>query len=119
MELVHDEGIADMFEWDETVAFEEEGRMIGRIGSRRQEEVQLQELPRPYWQYKKLLENEKAEMLATRGIFDHAIDLKDGATPSWGPIYSMWAYQLEQINKYLHKMLADRTIVHSIFPQVY
>jgi len=30
---VHDEGIADMFAWDEMLAFDEEGRMIGGIGS--------------------------------------------------------------------------------------
>jgi len=93
---VQDEGIADMFEWDETVAFDEEARMIGRIGSTRQEEIQLEGLPKPYWQYKELFEKEKAEMLAPRRTFDHAIDLKDGATPPWGPIYPMSAYQLEE-----------------------
>jgi len=80
-----------MFEWDETVVVDEEGRMIGRIGSRRQEEVQLEGLPKPYWQYKEMFENEKAEMLAHRGTFNHAIDLKHGATPPWGPIYPMSA----------------------------
>ena len=76
-----------MLEWDETVAFDEEARMIGRIGSTRQEAVKPEGLPKPYWQYKELFENEKAEMLAPRRTFDHAIDLKDGATPPWGPIY--------------------------------
>jgi len=113
VEPVQDEGIADMFEWDETVALYEEGRMIGRIGSSRQEEVQLERLPKPYWQYKELFENEKAEMLAPRRTFDHAIDLKDRATPPWGPIYPMSAYQLEELNKYVHKMLAEGKIVHS------
>jgi len=93
---VQDEGIADMFEWDETVAFNVEARMIGSIGSTRHEEVQLEGLPKPYWQYKELFENEKADMLAPRRTFDHAIDLKDGATPPWGPIYPMSAYQLEE-----------------------
>jgi len=80
LEHVPDEGIADLFEWHETVAFDEEARMIGRIGSTRKEEVQVQGLPKLYWQYKELFENEIAEMLAPRGNFDHAIDLKDGAT---------------------------------------
>jgi len=57
VEHVQEEGIADMFEWEEIVAFEEEARMMGRIGSRRQEEVQLEGLPKPYWQYKELFEN--------------------------------------------------------------
>jgi len=91
VEHVEDEGIADMFEWDSRVAFDEEATMIGRIGSTRQEEVQLDRLPKPYWQYKELFENRKAEILAPRPTFDHAIDLKDGATPPWGPIYPMLA----------------------------
>jgi len=60
--------------------------MIERIGSTRQAGVQLVRLLKPYWQYKEVFENEKAEMLASRRTFDHAIDLKDGATPPWGPI---------------------------------
>jgi len=116
VEHVQDEGIADMFEWDETVAFDEEARMIGRIGATRHEDVQLEGLPKPYWQYKELFENEKVEMLAPRRTFDHAIDLKDGATPPWGPIYPMSAHQLEVRNKYLSKMLAEGKIVHSKSP---
>ena len=61
---VEDEGIADMFEWDKTVAFDENARMTGRVGTTRKKEVQLEELPEPYWQSKELFGNEKAEMLA-------------------------------------------------------
>ena len=50
MKHVEDEGIADMFEWDKRVEFDENARMIGRIGTTRKEEVQLEELPGPYWQ---------------------------------------------------------------------
>jgi len=55
-------------------------------------------------------------MLSPRRTFDHASDLKDGATPPWGPIYPMSAYQLEELNKYLHEMLAEGKIVHSKSP---
>jgi len=113
VEHVHDEGIADMFEWDETVAFNEEPTMIGRIRFTRPVVVQLEGLPKPYWQYKELFENEKAEMLGPRRTFDHAINLKDGATPSWGPLDPMSAYQLEELNQYLHTMLAEGKIVQS------
>jgi len=107
VEHVQDEGVADMFEWDEIVAFNEEARMIGRIGSTRQEEVQLEGLPKPYGQYKECFESAKAAMLAPRGTFDHVTDLKAGASRPWGPIYPMSDYQLEELNKYLHKMLAE------------
>jgi len=49
IEQVQDGGIADMFKWEETGAFNN-ARMIGRIGSTGQEEVQLKELPKPDWQ---------------------------------------------------------------------
>ena len=55
-------------------------------------------------------------MLSPQRTFDHTIDLKEGATPPWGPIYPMSAYQLEEINKYLHKMLAEGKIVDSKSP---
>jgi len=92
-----------MFDWDETVAFNEQARIIERIGSTRKDEVQLGGWPKPYWQYKELFENERAEMLAPRRTFDHAIDLKHGATPPKRPIYPMSAYQSEESNKYLHE----------------
>ena len=113
---VEDEGIADMFEWDETVAFDENATMIGRIRATKEKEVELDGLPQEYWQYKDLFTDEKAEMLALRQIFDHSIDLKAGATPPWGPIYPMSAYQLEELNKYRCKMLAEGKIVHSKSP---
>ena len=116
MNDVEDQGIAVMFEWDETLAFDEEARMIGRIGVTKEKEVQLERLPREYWQYKELFLDKKPEMLASRRTFDHAIELKEGATPPCGPIYPMSAYQLEELNKYLCKMLAEGTIVHSKSP---
>jgi len=47
VEHEQDEGIADMFERDETVAFDVEARIIRRIGSTKPEEVQLERLPSP------------------------------------------------------------------------
>ena len=75
--------------------------MIGRIGATKEKEVELGGLPKEYWQYKDHFKVETAEMLGLRRTFDHAIDLKKGATPPWGPIYPMSAYQLEELNKYL------------------
>ena len=63
---MEDEGIADMCVWDENVAFEEEATYIRRIRSTRKDEIQLEGLPKPYWQYKELFNDEKAEMLASR-----------------------------------------------------
>jgi len=68
-----------MFEWDATVAYDEEGQFVGRIEQKNEGAVQLQTLPKPYWQYKELSEEKKAKILAPRRTFDHAINLKAGA----------------------------------------
>ena len=114
---VEDEGIGGMFEWDETVAYDEEAQYIGRIC--RQEDpnqVLLDKLPQHYEEYKELFLTATAEKLAERRTFDHAIDLKPGAEPPWGPIYPMSAYQLDTLDKYLKEMLKQGKIVHSQSP---
>jgi len=86
--------VADLFEWDETVGYDDEAQYVGRIECEEEGGVQLETLPKPYWQYKELFEEKKAKRLATRRSFDHAINLKDRAEPPWGPIYPMSAQQL-------------------------
>jgi len=86
---IEDEAVADMFEWDETVAYDEEAQYVGRIEREDEGRVQLEMLPKQYWQYKELFEEKKAKVLAPRRTFDHAITLKEWAEPPWGPIYPM------------------------------
>jgi len=78
--------------------------------------VQLETLPKPYWQYKQLFEEKKAKMLVSQRTFDHAINLKEGAEPPWGPIYPMLVHQLNQLDKYLKKMMAEGKIADSESP---
>ena len=89
---------------------------MGRIGREVEEGIQLEALPKPYWQYKQLFEAKKAMMLAPRWTFDHPINLKEGAEPPWGPIYLMSAYQLDELNKDLKRMPAPGKIVDSESP---
>ena len=56
---VEDEEIADMFEWDETVAFDENATMIGRITATKGKEADMDRLPKEYSQYKDLLRTKK------------------------------------------------------------
>jgi len=80
------------FEWDETVGYDEEPQYVGRIEREEEGGVQLDTLPKPYWQYKVRFEEKKAKMLAPRRTLNYAINLKDGADPPWGPIYLMSAH---------------------------
>jgi len=58
---MEDEAVADMFEWDETVAYHEEAQYVGRIERQEEGGVQLESLPKPYWQYKELFEAKKSQ----------------------------------------------------------
>jgi len=49
-------------------------------------------------------------------MFDHAIDLKEGSEPPWGPVYPMSQYQLNTLKTYLDEMLAQGKIRHSQSP---
>ena len=55
-------------------------------------------------------------MLAPRRTFDHAINLKEEAAPLWGPIYPISAHQLNELDTYLKKMMAEGNIAHSESP---
>jgi len=117
---IEDEAVADLFEWDETVAYDEEAQYIERIEREEEGGVQLETLPKPYWQYKELFEKKKAKMLALRRTFDNAMNLKEGAKPPWCPIYPMLAHQLNELDKYrlffpyntFHKYISIDNIVY-------
>jgi len=113
---IEDGAVADIFEGDETVAYDEEVQYVGRIEPKEEGGVPLQAVPKPYWQYKQLFEEKKAKMLASRRTFDHAINLKEGAEPPWGSIYPMSAQQLNEVDKYLKRMMAEGKIAYSEYP---
>jgi len=108
--------VADLSEWDETVAYDEEAQYVGRIAREEEGGVQLETLPKLYWQYKELFEEKKAKRLAPRRTFDHVINLKEGAESPWGPIYPMSAHKFSVLDKYLKKMLAEGKIADSESP---
>ena len=87
--------------------------MVGRIEQEEEGGVQLETLPKQYWQFKELFEDKKAKMLAPGRTFDHAITLEEGAEPPWSPIYPISAHQLNELDKYLQKMLVEGIIADS------
>ena len=106
---MEDEGVGDIFEWDETVAFDEDdqyvGQYVGRVYMRKdQSSIELKGRLANHQQHKKPSLPETAEKLAGRRTVDQAIDLVPGAIPPWGP-YPTSAHQLDLLDKYLKKML--------------
>src|SRR5437879_12597913 len=91
-----------MWEYDESVVFEEDARMIGRV-QRIDEPIVtlLEEVPKPYHQYIKLFQDEIATQMPPRRMWDHENKIKEGEEPPWGPIYPLSAMQLKELWKYL------------------
>ena len=63
------------------MASDEEAQYVGQIEQQEEGGVQVESLPKPYWQYKELFQEKKAKMLAPPRTFDHAINLKEEAEP--------------------------------------
>ena len=99
------------------MAFDEEAQYEGRICREEDpNQVLVNKVPQYYKQYWNLFLSSTTEKLGPRRTFDHAIDLKPGAEPPWGPIYPMLAYQLDTLDKYLKEMLKQDKITHSQSP---
>jgi len=91
--------------------------VIGRIERIDEEKVTIiDRLPDQYHDYLDLFRPSKAEKLAPRRTFDHAIDLKPDTQPPWGPIYPLSQKQLEALRKYLDDMLKQGKISPSKSP---
>jgi len=113
-DYVENQAVKDLFEYDKTVAYDPKAQYVGRIGKVEEKDaVELETLPREYAQFKHVLQLEGSEKMPPRRTFDHAIDLKEGSEPSWGPVYPRSQYQLNTLKTYLDEMLAQGKITHS------
>jgi len=80
--------MADLYEYDKTVAYVPQAQYIGSIGYEMGEkEITLDSLPREYLLYKKLFLPEMAEKIPPHRTFDHPIYLQERAEALWGPIH--------------------------------
>jgi len=69
---IKDKAVADLLQWDETVAWDEEAQYLGRIGREEEGGVQLESLPKPYWHYKELFEEKKSgDVSASKDLRSH------------------------------------------------
>jgi len=77
---VEDEAVKNLFEYDETVAYDPKAQYVGRIGRVEEKDpVEQETLPQEYAQFKHLFQPEASEKMPLRRMFDHAIDLKEGS----------------------------------------
>jgi hypothetical protein len=62
-------------------------------------------IPQKFQQYCKVLGEELADKLPDHKPYGHAIDLKEGEQPPWGPMYPLNETELQALRDYLKQML--------------
>lgn len=83
-------------------------------GSRK---AQVLDLPPEYEDYADVFSvNKAAEVAPLDGKAEHAIEFQDGKVPTWGPIYSLAARELEILREYIDKALKKGWIRRSSSP---
>ena len=94
-------------EWDEDVLTDPEARILGIVCAAPTEtELQdaLDRVPSRFREFIPIMTSEAASVLPKHGPYDHAIELIEGTTPPWGPIYALNEMELEELRKWLKRM---------------
>ena len=66
--------------------------------------VAMNRVPEVFRQFIPIMTTEAAMELPNHGPYDHAIDLKEGETAPWGPIYALNEVELDELRNWLKKM---------------
>ena len=94
-------------EWDDSVLTDPSAGILGIVcASPTEEDLQeaIARVPKMFREYTTIMTSEAARVLPKHGPYDHAIDLEEGTTPPWGPIYTLNDTELEELRKWLKRM---------------
>jgi hypothetical protein len=98
---------------DEEVATNEQARIIGYISAVSSDEDPIQLVPTPFREFLGIMGKEAAERLPDHRQYDCKIDLKEGESPPWGPLYPLSENELEVLREWLKEMLRTGKIQRS------
>jgi hypothetical protein len=73
-------------------------------------------IPAVYHEFLSVFSQSASDSLPPHRSFDHAIELKDGEEPPWGPIYALSETELTALREYLEEMLRTGKIRPSKSP---
>ena len=94
-------------EWDSSIINDPNAGILGMVAAAPLEDdlkAAINKVPEAYSKFIPIMTAEMAAVLPEHSVYDHAIDLKDGQTPPWGPIYPLNETELEELYKWLKKM---------------
>jgi len=89
--------------WDEDVALDATARIIGYVSGADAGDP-LEQVPREFRQYLGVMSKELADALPEHRSYDCKIDLKEGSTAPWGPIYPLSEIELQTLREWLKEM---------------
>ena len=78
--------------------------MVAAAPSSENLKAAINKVPEADSEFIPIMTAEMAEVLPEHLVYDHAIDLKEGTTPPWGPIYALNETELEELRNWLKKM---------------
>jgi len=89
--------------WDETVCYEDNTHCIGYVSAVTQEDPR-DRVPPEFCQYINVMGNVMADTLPEHRPYDCKIELKEGSTAPWGPIYPLSEIELQALREWLKEM---------------
>jgi len=101
--------------WDESIATNPEARVI-RYVSAAAEEDPVKAVPMEFRQYLGIMGKEDADALPKHRSYDCKIDLQEGSTAPWGPIYPLSEEELQTLREWLKEMERTGKIRRSTLP---
>jgi hypothetical protein len=92
---------------DETVLADPQAKFLGYVSAVEipTEGNPLETVPKEFRQFLSIMGKEAADALPEHTVYDMKIDLKEGTTAPWGPIYPLSEAELEVLREYLKEML--------------
>ena len=102
--------------WDEDVAGDPAARTIGHVSAVRSEENLLADVPTEFRRYLGIMGKEAADRLPEHRPYDCKIELKEGATAPWGPIYPLSELELQTLREWIKEMEKTGKIKRSTSP---
>jgi len=101
--------------WDESIATNHNARVIGYVSAVREEDP-LKAVPIEFHQYLGIMGKEAADALPEHQPYDCKIDLQEGSTVPWGPIYPLSEEELWTLREWLTEMEKTGKIKRSTSP---
>jgi hypothetical protein len=109
---------ADEFsvEYDNEVMPHPEALVVASISTTELDSNPLDSVPDKFKKWTHIMFKEAAKRLPEHIPYDHAIELKTGETPLWGPCYALSEKELKVLREWLKEMLETGKIRRSKSP---